>query len=305
MRGKGLSERDGARASRFFSRKIRRTFPSHTHASLSAVRKFQETVWKYYKENARKELPWRKTRDPYYILVSEIMLQQTQVDRVKPFYLAFIKKFPTIQKLSTAPLADVLKIWQGLGYNSRAKRLQDTAKAMIVRHDGIMPKDTAMLEALPGIGPYTSKAIVAFAYNHDAILIETNIRTTISHHFFHDKEGITDEQILKVLKRVLPKGKSREWYSALMDYGSHLKRSGIRINNKSKTYTRQSKFTGSDREARGVILKALAKNEHTKLQLLKLLGETRKYQLETQHTKLLKEGLIEKQKRGSRYQLPR
>ena len=269
------------------------------------VHKFQKSVWDYYKKNARKELPWRKTRDPYSILVSEIMLQQTQVERVKPFYEAFIKKFPTIQKLATAPLADVLKVWQGLGFNSRAKRLQDTAKAVIVRYDGIMPKDAAMLEALPGIGPYTSKAIVAFAYNHDAVLIETNIRTAIIHHFFHDKEGVTDEEVLRVLKRVLPKGKSREWYSALMDYGAHLKHSGIRINNKSKTYTKQSKFTGSDREARGAILKALAKNEHTKAQLLKLLGEIRKHQLEIQHTKLLKEGLIEKQKRGSRYQLPR
>ena len=278
---------------------------SSTKSSSQTVSKFQNVVWDYYKENARKELPWRKTRDPYYILVSEMMLQQTQVERVKPFYEVFIKKFPTIQKLAAAPLADVLKVWQGLGFNSRAKRLQDTAKAVIVRYDGILPKDSAMLEALPGIGAYTSKAIVAFAYNHDAVLIETNIRTAISHHFFHDKEGVADEEVLQILKRVLPKGKSREWYSALMDYGAHLKRSGIRINNKSKTYTKQSKFTGSDREARGAILKALAKNDHTKVQLLKLLGETRKRQLEVQHSKLLKEGLIQKQKRGSRYQLPR
>ena len=278
---------------------------SYTKSSSQIVSKFQNVVWDYYKENARKELPWRKTRDPYCILVSEMMLQQTQVERVKPFYEAFIKKFPTIQKLATASLADVLKVWQGLGYNSRAKRLQDTARAVIVRYDGILPKDAVMLEALPGIGAYTSKAIVAFAYNHDAVLIETNIRTAVSHHFFHDKEGVTDEEVLQVLKKVLPKGKSREWYSALMDYGAHLKRSGIRINNKSKTYAKQSKFTGSDREARGTILKALSKNEHTKVELLKLLGETRKLQLEAQHSKLLKEGLIQKQKRGSRYQLPR
>jgi A/G-specific adenine glycosylase len=268
----------------------------------SSIRAFRNIVWKYYEEHGRKELPWRKTNDPYKILVSEMMLQQTQVDRVIPFYKNFIQKFPTVKALANAPLADVLIAWHGLGYNSRAKRFQMAAQEIVKRYGGKMPEDAAELESLPGIGSYTAHAVVAFAYNHDAVFIETNIRTVIYHYFFQNKEGIDDQDVLEIIKRVLPKGKAHDWYSALMDYGTHLKKLGVRVNAKSKTYTKQSKFSGSGREARGAILKKLLKDPQAKAQLIKIFGDDRKAQVELQIEKLLAEGLIKKS--GNLFSLP-
>jgi A/G-specific adenine glycosylase len=236
------------------------------------------------------------------------MLQQTQVDRVIPFYQNFLKKFPTIQVLARAPLSEVLIAWQGLGYNRRAKMLHLAAKEVVDSHKGKFPKSVEALEQLPGIGPYTARAVAAFAYNQDVVFVETNLRTVVTHHFFKDRELVSDTEILEVLAQVFPKSKatgrtSRDWYAALMDYGSYLKRSGVRINAKSKTYTKQSKFTGSDREARGAILKELAKGSQSKERLLGLLGDSRAVQLERQIGKLIRESLIEK--RGRLFSLPR
>jgi A/G-specific adenine glycosylase len=270
--------------------------------SSERITVFRKTVWDYYKEHGRNELPWRKTHDPYKILVSEMMLQQTQVERVKPFYSAFIRKFPTVRALAAPPLADVLTLWQGLGYNSRAKRLHDAAKEIVARYKGVMPEDAAILESLPGIGAYTAHAVSTFAHNHDAIFIETNIRTAVQYHFMPKRELVDDTEIMMILKRALPSGNAREWYSALMDYGAHLKRSGIRINNKSKVYRKQAAFRGSDREARGVLLKALGRNPASVSKLLAVLGDSRKEQMRQQLQKLVKEGLVQKTARN--YQLP-
>lgn len=261
---------------------------------------FQKIVWGYYRQHGRHELPWRKTRDPYKILVSEVMLQQTQVERVVPYYQDFIKQFPTPRRLAEAPLAAVLKAWQGLGYNRRAKYLREAARA-IREHD--MPKTIEGFEALPGVGQYTARAVTAFAFNQDVILIETNIRTVITHHFYKGKQAVSDAQLMKILERVLPKGQSREWYSALMDYGAYLKRSGVKLNSKSKHYTKQSLFRGSLRETRGAILKELAKGSQTKMRLEGLFGDDRVPQLATALTALSTEGLI--QKRGRVFTLPR
>jgi len=251
---------------------------------------FRALVFKYYKAHGRHDLPWRSTHDTYRILVSEVMLQQTQVERVRAYYTAWMKKYPTAKALAGAPLGEVLKSWQGLGYNRRAKALHETAKA--VTKLGKFPKRRAGLEALPGIGPYTAGAVMAFAYNVDVIFIETNIRTAVTHHFYPKKEKVDDKLLLKILQDALPKGKSREWYSALMDYGAHLKQSGVRINAKAKGYTKQSKFAGSDREARGAILKELAKGTATQKRLLGLLGDDRTDQLEQALGKLQKEGMV-------------
>ena len=253
--------------------------------------------------HGRHDLPWRKTHDLYRILVSEVMLQQTQVDRVIPFYKSFIKQFPTARRLATAPLREVLTSWQGLGYNRRAKMLHEAAK--IIVKVGV-PKDVEALEQLPGVGPYTARAVAVFAYNQDAVVIETNIRTAIIHHFSANKSGqslalakVSDEDIEKVLLRVLPKGlpasrqgRSREWYSALMDYGAHLKQQGISHNARTKAYAKQSRFAGSLREARGAILRALARGPRKRATLENLLGVPRRLQVQKALTALLAEGLI-------------
>jgi A/G-specific adenine glycosylase len=269
----------------------------------SLIPAFRRIVWKYYVGNKRDDLPWRKTRDPYKILVSEVMLQQTQVERVRPYYKEFLKKFPTVKALAAAPLGDVLIAWQGLGYNRRAKMLHEAAKEVVKIYKGKFPSSATQLEELRGVGPYTARAVAAFAYNEDVVLIETNVRTAVTHHFFNDKQRVDDKEIITILEKAFPRGKSREWYAALMDYGSHLKRSGVRLNSKSKTYTKQSTFKGSAREARGAILKALAAGERSTAQLTKLLGPERRDQVKDQIKNLLNENIIEK--RGRLFSLPR
>jgi A/G-specific adenine glycosylase len=145
---------------------------------------FRRTVWAHYKKHGRHTLPWRATRDPYRILVSEVMLQQTQVERVIPFYTDFLKKFPSARALARAPLAEVLRAWQGLGYNRRARLLRETARAVTDDHGGRFPTSVEALEKLPGIGPYTARALAAFAHNRGSVFIETNIRTAVMHHYF-------------------------------------------------------------------------------------------------------------------------
>src|SRR3989344_3811274 len=233
-----------------------------------AIAQFRKVVWAYHKKHGRHALPWRKTKDPYKILVSEVMLQQTQVDRVIPFYKTFIKKFPTAKRLASVPLSPVLQAWQGLGYNRRAKMLQEAAKEMSSR------KITTVsdLETLPGVGSYTARAVAAFSYNENVVFIETNIRTAVIHHFFAKKKKVSDAEIEKILQKALPKGKSGEWYSALMDYGAYLKRSGISHNARSRQYMKQSKFSGSLREARGAILRELARGAQAGTRLRGLLG---------------------------------
>lgn len=270
-------------------------------AQASTITKFRSIVWNYYEANGRNELPWRKTKDPYKILVSEVMLQQTQVERVKPHYENFIKKFSTISELAQVPLADVLRVWQGLGYNSRAKRLHDAAKEIMKQYGGKMPKEVSALESLPGIGGYTARAVSAFAYNQDAVLVETNTRTAVMHHFFPNSKIVSDKEIREILQRALPSGRSRDWNSALMDYGAHLKRSGIRLNSKRPEYRKQASFSGSNRQARGAILHALAAQPATVARLSALLGDNRKEQLRDQLKKLQNERLVSRA--GKIYQL--
>lgn len=250
---------------------------------------FRKAVWAHFKTRGRHELPWRKTRDPYKILVSEIMLQQTQVERVIPYYKRFVAKYPNARALAKASLADVLRVWQGLGYNRRAKMLHMAAKE-IAKYG--FPKNMKALQELPGVGPYTARAVAAFAFNHDTTVVETNIRTAIIHHFFPKHSKISDAHIEKVLVKAHPKGRSREWHSALMDYGSHLKRSGIRVNKKSAHYVKQTPFTGSMREVRGAILRALASKEVTYAELVLLAGSTRIPQLSAALRALIAEGLV-------------
>lgn len=263
---------------------------------------FRKLIWDFYTSHGRHDLPWRTTTDPYRILVSEIMLQQTQVERVRAYYLSWMKQYPTVRSLARASLAEVLVSWQGLGYNRRAKMLHEAAKVVVQEHKGKMPETVEELVQLPGVGPYTARAVAAFAHNTDVVFIETNLRTVVVHHYFAGKERVSDAEILEVLANVFPKGKSRQWYAALMDYGSHLKRSGVKLNARSTGYAKQKTFAGSDREARGAILKELAHGPATKARLIGLLGDDRKDQTTTQLTKLLAEGMVQKQ--GRVYELP-
>jgi A/G-specific adenine glycosylase len=253
---------------------------------------FQKIIWRFYKTQGRHALPWRKTKDVYKILVSEVMLQQTQVDRVTPFYTQFLKRFPTATKLASAPLSEVLKAWQGLGYNRRAKMLQAAARELAGRTIATARE----LQTLPGVGPYTARAVAAFAWNEDGILIETNIRTAIIKHFFPGKKQVSDADIEKILQAVVPKGRAREWYSALMDYGAHLKHSGIRLNARMSKAVKQKPFKGSAREARGAILKTLSQKPAREPSLVALLGFSRRAQMKAALGALIAEKLIQKRK---------
>ena len=255
-------------------------------------KKFRKYILEFGTAHGRQGLPWRATKNPYHILVSEIMLQQTQVDRVIPKYRAFIKQFPTMRALSTASLRDVLSVWQGLGYNRRAKMLHNTAREIQNTYGGRIPKNAQELKKLPGIGDYTASAICAFAYNQDVVLIETNIRTVIIHHFFTAQGSVSDKEIKEVLTRLLPSGKASAWYAALMDYGAVLKKEGSKAHVHAKVYRPQSRFKGSAREIRGAIIRALLKESQTAHSLKKQFNKTRHKDVDTQILALLREGLV-------------
>lgn len=230
---------------------------------------FRKLIWSHYRKDGRHSLPWRRTRDPYRILVSEVMLQQTQVDRVIPKYRSFLKKFPTFKALANASLQSVLIEWKGLGYNRRALGLKRAAEAVMKDHNGKLPRDYASLLKLAGIGPYTAHAVRAFAWNEPEVFIETNIRSVYIHHFF-DKatpqrpdHKISDIQLMPIIEKTLDTKKPREWYYALMDYGAHLKKTAGNASRKSSLYSRQSKFKGSHRELRALVLHEVAKKKRS------------------------------------------
>lgn len=247
---------------------------------------FRAHIWKYYRTSGRHTLPWRppslkparlrhsgglrkdKALNPYHILVSEIMLQQTQVDRVVPKYHSFLKKFPSFEALAAAPLRDVLIEWKGLGYNRRGLNLKRLAEIVVRDYKGKLPRNHISLLELPGIGSYTAGAIRAFAWNESSVFIETNIRTVYIHHF-PPKAGrlsidkVPDSYLLPLIEndvRSVMRGKKspRFWYYALMDYGAHLKKTVGNLSQKSSTYTKQSKFKGSKRELRSRVLHAIS-----------------------------------------------
>ena len=228
--------------------------------SEEQVNSFRGTILKNYQSNGR-TFPWRETHEPYAVLVSEMMLQQTQTIRVLPKYQAWISRFPDAQTLATAPLADVLKAWNGLGYNRRARFLQNACIEVCRTYGGVFPSDKAGLDALPGVGPYTAGAVSAFAYNNPEVFIETNIRSVFIFFFFNNTdEKISDSRILPLVECTLDRTAPREWYYALMDYGAELKKHVKNPSRKSAQYAVQTKFQGSLRQARGAILRQLTEN---------------------------------------------
>ena len=220
------------------------------------VNRFQDTIYEHFGEHGR-VLPWRSTRDPYCILVSEIMLQQTQVERVLLKYEAFLDRLPDVASLAGARLREVLEAWQGLGYNRRAVGLQRTAQRIVNEFEGRIPASRDALLTFPGIGPATAGAILAFAFEEPAVFIETNIRRVFIHFFFRGRTEVHDREILPLVAETLDRQRPRTWYYALMDYGAMLKTLAQNPNRQSKHYASQAPFKGSDRQIRGAILKAL------------------------------------------------
>ena len=257
---------------------------------------FQKTIWEFYRKNKR-DFPWRQTTDPYKILVSEVMLQQTQTDRVVRYYHTWLRRFPTIESLAKASFKQIYPCWMGLGYNRRAMALQKAAQKAISEYHGTLPKDVKLLEEFPGIGPYTAKAISSFAYNIPTACIETNIRRVFIHEFFPlrrtsgQARKITDERILKIAEQVIDRNNPREWNCALMDYGAYLKNQIENPNRRHKNYTVQSKFEGSLRQIRGAMLRILSAKPTTQKELLEKINK-----LTLQHPDRIKKVIVDLEK---------
>ena len=222
----------------------------------ATIRMFRTIIWEYYHSSAR-PMAWRETTDPYCIYVSEVMLQQTQVERVSAKYPEFIAAFPDFSSLAEAPLPTILRVWQGMGYNRRAKLMKAAAGRVVSEFGGRLPRDVDTLRTFPGLGPATAASIAAFAFNTPVVFIETNIRRVFIHFFFGERENVADSEILPLVERSLDWINPREWYYALMDYGTMLKQKVKNPNLRSRAYKRQSAFEGSSRQVRGKILRIL------------------------------------------------
>ena len=231
--------------------------PAVTLPNGSTVAEFQSMILDFYRQEGR-SFPWRETRDPYAILVSELMLQQTQTERVVPKYLAWLEAFPTAADLAAAPFPQVLAAWSGLGYNRRAGYLQSACRQVVQELGGVFPSTVKELQRLKGVGAYTAGAVAAFAFNRPEVFIETNIRSVYLFLFYPDQEKVSDAQLMPLIETTLYRPDPRVWYYALMDYGAALKKSTANPNRQSRHYSRQSRFEGSLRQARGAIVRQLS-----------------------------------------------
>ena len=257
------------------------------------IKAFQDFIYSFYRRNKR-NFPFRENLTPYKVVVSEIMLQQTQTNRVSEKFLEFIEKFPDFNSLASASINELLSVWQGLGYNRRALALKEIAQKVVNDYDGKVPKDLKLLEALPQIGYNTASSILAFAYNHPTYFIETNIRRVYIYFFFPGRSKIDDKEIMDIVKFSVDEENPREWYYALMDFGVMLKKTHPELNKKSAHYRKQSKFDGSIRQVRGKILKLLLKTPLTRKEIIDKLDYDEKQIVKILKI-LVKEGFIQKE----------
>lgn len=228
-----------------------------------AIAAFQRHILDWYAAFGRK-LPWRGDPDPYHILVSEVMLQQTGVARVLDRYPEFLQRFPTIESLAAASRADVISAWQGLGYNRRALNLKRAAEMIVRDHGGRVPREVAQLETLPGIGPYTARAVASFAFQVQVPVVDTNVRRVLSNWVGRD---LTLGETWDLARRILPQGKASDWNGALMDYGALVQRATPR-----RTERASQPFVTTNRFWRGRIVDALRANpQSTMAQLVDAL----------------------------------
>ncbi len=260
---------------------------------------FKRKVMEYYDSNGRHSLPWRKRITPYRILVSELMLQQTQVERVIPYFNRWMKHYPSMKKLSEASQDDILKLWSGLGYNKRALALHKTAQILARKK---FPREKEKLLKLPGIGHYTAGAILNFTFNQWTPFIDTNIRRVFLFHFFEKKHDVSDEKILEKMEKVGYAHSPREWGYALMDYGAFLKTQlEENPNRKSSHYRKQSSFLYSRRYWRSRILKILLEKEQVKKEKLVSLvtserNAPKKSEIEKILSQMEKEGFLKNER---------
>jgi A/G-specific adenine glycosylase len=259
--------------------------------SSEGIKHFQRHIKEFYQKYGR-EFDWRKTTDPYDILVSEIMLQQTQTQRVAEKFLPFITQFPTFEALAAASIRDVLLAWQGLGYNRRALALQASAQRIVSEFNGIMPQDPVILQTFKGIGPNTAGSICAFAFNKPTIFIETNVRSIFIYSFFHQGDMVHDKELLILIAQTIDTQNPREWYYALMDYGVALKKHVKNPNHRSKHYSIQSRFEGSERQIRGMILRALTAHTALSFELLCALIDREPQRIDNNLRDLIVEGFV-------------
>ena len=234
--------------------------PAEKNALLGS---FCETVW-CEGDRLYRDLPWRRTRDPYAIWVSEVMLQQTQVARVDGRWQRWLERFPDTAVLADADAGDVLEEWQGLGYNRRALSLARAAR-MIEDAGGEFPREERDLVALPGIGPATAAGIRAFAFDLPGVYLETNVRTVFLHELFPDAHDVPDSALVPLVREACPgfaaacgaERGPRAWYYALLDYGAFLKQTLPNPSRRSRTHARQSRFEGSHRQKRAELVRVL------------------------------------------------
>jgi A/G-specific adenine glycosylase len=253
------------------------------------VLQFQDMIYDHYRQCGR-VFPWRSTTDPYAILVSEVMSQQTQITRVVPKYTAWMKRWPTIADLDQASLAQVLTMWSGLGYNRRAKSLLETSKVVVRHFEGILPREEKALLALPGIGRYTAAAIQAFAFNLPVVVMDTNIRTVYIATFFPKAKQVTDSELYPIIETTMDRLQPGRWFNALIDYGASMKSQGGNHATRSKSYVKQAPLKGSVREVRGYVLKQVTQGMILKrTDILNIFDEAR---LTKALTDLRQEGLI-------------
>ncbi len=228
-------------------------YPVGIEVTEAVVSSFQDCIYRYYHDFGR-SFPWRETNDPYRILLSEVMLQQTQTDRVLPKYKEFLKYWPSLSVLHAAPLVDVLACWKGLGYNRRVLALKRIAEISVVKYGGTLPNDQKALMKLPMVGPATSAALLAFAFDTPSLYLETNIRRVLLYFFFHEVEQVHDKELYLLLDLLLDRKDPKCWYYALMDYGVYLKGIVKNPNRRSAHYTRGERFENSNRQIRGELL---------------------------------------------------
>jgi A/G-specific adenine glycosylase len=266
-----------------------------------SIEEFRLAVLDHFRERGR-SFPWRETSEPWSILVSEVMLQQTQTERVLPYWLRWRSLWPDPASLAAAPLDVVLREWSGLGYNRRGRFLKDAAGEIVARFGGLVPAEAAALETLPGIGPYTARAIACFAFGATETFIETNIRAAVIHFFFADRGSVKDTELLPILERAMDRSDPRRWHWALMDYGAALKKIAPNPNRRSAHYVRQAPFEGSLRQARGAALKSLAVDGEADLYELAERTGLSPVRLSDALAALSEDSLVAE--RGGRYSIP-